>query len=492
MDVEEKNVVISKTIDDFDITLETFDKKPDDFSCIICMYETDDNDIEMEKILKKKSINDEIGRYCMIKTSYSYLCDHSFHTACIHEWFITSKNIKCPLCQQELSIHNVDDPIRKIYVGEPKFVRTTYDFANGATKICEEYYTIDDKKHGSYKNYSIMGYLCKECTYIDGLKDGLEFEYFQNGRMKSMHRYSKGMKNGKFWVKTQEGWYIIKGEYKNNKFNGMIRRWDEKSRTLIFGCKYLNGKKHGAEMTWFEPTLISTMDVSQVGLMNTSPMPPKVVRKYKYPQLKSYSMYNNNVLDGFVLMYSYNGILIKKAHYKKGILHGRYIENYNCGSKKCERVYFMGNIIGVSKQWYLPDENLTQDYNQQLSQLEMYALDASGIWKKDGIWKQWYRNGSIKRYMPYLFGKLHGRAIYLNENGNPIEVGNYKNGKPHGEYYLYYNKLSLLKDNESPKLHWVMQFNDGNLHGKCIEYNTRGLNKLELKYKNGQLETMLT
>jgi antitoxin component YwqK of YwqJK toxin-antitoxin module len=469
MNDDKNNIVVAKTIDDFDVILETFDKKPHNFSCIICMYDTDENEAEMEKILTKKS-QSPISRYCRIKTSHSYLCDHPFHTACLHEWFIQSKQIKCPLCQLELELHNdMLNPIKKIYVDEPKFVRTMYDFSHGFTKPHEEYYVLDDKKHGPYKNYSIVGHLYRECTYLNGVKEGIEFEYFPNSKVKSMYTYLKGKKNGKFWVKSPGGWYIIKGEYKNDKFNGIVRRWDEQSRALIFVCQYLNGKKQGPEITWHTlPFLDVSIDAG---------------KKYQSPQIKSYSMYDHNVLHGFVLLYSCSGILIKKAHYCKGVLHGTYIENYDCGSKKCNRIYSMGNVIGVSKKWYMP-EKLSQ--LSQLSHLERYVLD-DGVWKKDGVWMEWYRNGMVKRYMPYMFAKLHGRALYLNENGNPIEIGDYKNGKLHGEYYLYYNKLSLLKDSESQKLHWVMKFNEGNMHGKCIEYNTRGLSKLELDYDNGTL-----
>ena len=480
-------IKIAKTIDNFDVMLETFNKKPEGFVCVICMYESDnDNDQEMEKILDKKlkhlqnsydSSKSSLckvqnkSRYCKIKTSHSYLCNHSYHTACVHEWFSKSNTIKCPLCQQELELTD-GCVIESIFVEEPKLIITTYDFQYGDKKPCEEYYTLYGKKQGSYKCYSIMGYLFKECTYKNDLKHGIETEYFPNSGIKSVYTYVNGKKNGKFFVKSEEGWFIIKGEYENNKFKGRIRRWDEKDRVLIFSCQYIRGKKHGPEIIWHK-------------LLLDNPS-----KKYNYNKLKSYTMYNNGVLNGFELIYSREGVLVKKAHYLNGILHGSYIENYDCGSKKCKSIYSIGKIIGISKKWYLPTI-VSSFKTQQLSHWDQYNLNESNEWVKDGLCMEWHRNGIIKRYMPYIFGKLDGRAIHQNENGKLIEIGEYKAGKPHGHYYMYYNNLSILND-ETQKLHWVMQFNAGLLHGKCIEYNTRGIAKLELEYENGVLKTMLT
>ena len=515
----EKCVMIAKTIDDFDIMLETFGEKSSDFVCIICMYESDnDSDKEMEKILERKlkrnkdigeqtDINDNSNstRYCKIKTSHSYLCNHSFHTACVHEWFLKSKSIKCPLCQQELELSE-NQIIHSIFMEEPKLVRTTYDFQGGLKTTCEEYYTLYGKKEGKYTCYGITGHKFKECMYQNDLKHGIEFEYFPDSTIKSMHTYSKGKKNGKFWVKSYEGWYIIKGEYENNKFKGTIRRWDEKSRILIFSCWYSRGKKHGPEITWYSKNFT---------LENPS-------KQYRCNQIKSYTVYNNGVLNGFELLYSYKGLLVKKAHYLNGILHGRYIENYECGSKKCESVYLMGTLIGTLKKWYSPQTHelqMPQTYEQtpltqtscettpikhklsaqrpQMSCLEHYTRH-NGKTAKDGLCIEWHKNGVIKRYMPYMFGKLHGTAIYQNENGKPMEICDYKDGNPHGYYWLYYNNLTFWEkmekndNDEIQKLHWIMPFNEGVLNGKCIEYNTRGTPKLEMEYENGVLKTMHT
>lgn len=502
------DIVVAKTIDGFDIILETYNEKPDNFTCIICMYETENEcDNEMEKILNKKlkqPIGDYrdtnnhkniSGRYCKIKTSHSYLCDHSFHTSCVHEWFVKSSSVKCPLCQQELELNdNTEDPINNIYIDEPKLIRTTYDFANGVKTTCEEYYVLYGKKHGHYKNYAITGYLAKECTYVNDLKEGEYIEYFPNKKIKSKYTYMNGKKNGKFWVKSQSGWYIIKGEYENDKFKGLVRRWDEQSRRLIFLCNYARGKKHGPEIVWYSQPQQSHQQVQQHAQQQShllqSQESPQQQHSQKtisiHSQLKSYTLYKNGVLDGFELVYAKNGILVKKAHHKNGVPHGVHIENYECGAKKCRKVYFMGDTIGVLKKWYSPDKLFPFS---QLSHLEQYVLNVNNNkWEKDGIWSEWYRNGQLKRHMPYMFGKLQGRALYLNENGNPIEVVDYKNGKPHGLYCMYYNKLSLINDDENLKLHWVMQYQDGILHGKCEEYNTRGSLKTVLEYDNGILK----
>ncbi len=48
---------------------------------------------------------------------------------------------------------------------------------------------------------------------------------------------------------------------------------------------------------------------------------------------------------------------------------------------------------------------------------------------KDGTYKTYYEDGTIKSQTTYKNNQLDGKCIYYNQNGEPYEIALYKNGK---------------------------------------------------------------
>lgn len=63
---------------------------------------------------------------------------------------------------------------------------------------------------------------------------------------------------------------------------------------------------------------------------------------------------------------------------------------------------------------------------------------------KDGIWKNWHKNGKLSKIEKWKNGFRHGDFITYTENGEKILEGKYKNHKKHGAWIDYVSKDTLV------------------------------------------------
>ena len=113
---------------------------------------------------------------------------------------------------------------------------------------------------------------------------------------------------------------------------------------------------------------------------------------------------------------------------------------------------------------------------------EYYVNIIDKIEIKEGEYKEFYENGSIKVECNYNNNKLHGKYILYNYDKTINKISNYNNDVLEGEeieYYNHFNKRNMRKSN----------YENGKLHGKSKLYN--GDNKLEwiIIYDNGNIKS---
>ena len=73
--------------------------------------------------------------------------------------------------------------------------------------------------------------------------------------------------------------------------------------------------------------------------------------------------------------------------------------------------------------------------------------------KPEGEWIEYYENGGLLSKGNYKNGELDGEFLYYYENGQLKEKGNFKDGKKEGEYLNYYQngqlkRTEIYKDGE--------------------------------------------
>ena len=124
--------------------------------------------------------------------------------------------------------------------------------------------------------------------------------------------------------------------------------------------------------------------------------------------------------------------------------------------------------------------------------------------KKNGVWKKYYKSGSIKSEITYLNNIPTGYAKFYYENGNVSEEGIWKINKWTGNYKYYFKNGNIAYDwnyNNNGKRTGTQKYyhDNGNLmiegdwdngkeSGVLKEYYADGSLKAEKNFANGKLD----
>ncbi len=172
-------------------------------------------------------------------------------------------------------------------MSETGIVRTYYD--NQKTKLKEEYFEVNGKKEGEYKEYYENGQLLRICNYINEKKEGPYREYHINGALRIFCNYVNNMIKGEYKeyymdkkvdelrefigrqfigidtiveynnMKIKEEYFMINGvkngKYKEYYNNGVLKKI----------CNYVNGKEEGEYKTYYD-----NGQLDSIGNMNNS------------------------------------------------------------------------------------------------------------------------------------------------------------------------------------------------------------------------------
>ncbi|WP_367114740.1 toxin-antitoxin system YwqK family antitoxin, partial [Fusobacterium sp.] len=100
-----------------------------------------------------------------------------------------------------------------------------YEYYSDGTVKSEKNY-IDGLKDGREIEYYSNGKIKREINYINGLKNGKEAQYYPNGIIAKEINYDSGIKNGKFYENYENGNVKIAGEYNSDKLDKKIIRYN--------------------------------------------------------------------------------------------------------------------------------------------------------------------------------------------------------------------------------------------------------------------------
>ena len=102
------------------------------------------------------------------------------------------------------------------------------------------------------------------------------------------------------------------------------------------------------------------------------------------------------------------------AHFKDGVLDGRWTEWREDGEKAQEGTYNAGREDGIWTKWYGNGEK------------ESERNFKDGV--EEGTWIEWHENGTKAEERHYADGKLHGPWVNWDEGGKEWQRSTYKNG----------------------------------------------------------------
>lgn len=410
--------------------------------CSICYYDSaneSERDTDIEDNVSQDTLHHTL-RYSQMYQWYpnnpraapKAICQHQFHTICLYQWFEKSHKMQCPICKQGIADKVQLPPlIRK----PPRFVTLCHD--NGAKKL--SYFEVNGQKQGPYEKFNKEGKLVLKRTYYEDLIHGYEYEYYPyTGKVRCKTKYSYGKRDGKHWMRTSRGYWILKCKFKDDELHGDYQQWYEGTDVLKKWCGYDRGELHGVLREW---------DKTQTLLL--------------------YSIYNHGVQWGrHMENYACNGKPAMKCFFnKQGVMHGMKIEYFKNGDVKCVEHYDNGEPIQYQKKVYS---------NGQVACTGEYY---NGL--QDGPWLQWYRDGFQKIKSNYEDGHLFDTYTRYSERGDPIESAEYYDNQLHGKHIVYY-------PNKTP--HIIEHYRLGQLNGPRVEINKQGKPANKINYKDGVMD----
>ncbi len=283
--------------------------------------------------------------------------------------------------------------------------------------------------------YSIKDSLKAIGTYKNDLMEGYWTWYYWNGSMQSQGDYYQNTPIGK-WTN-----YYKSGKIKNivnydstGKIQGLKINYNYESNEII-EVNYIDNKKNGlAKWTSFEghTTLIAN--------------------------------HKNDLFDGDFIRYWPNGKIKQKNFLINGLNQG--VAEYFFESGKLSNKGYFWNDYHIGK-W--------ESFLENGSPLKTVEYDSIGQFHGD-YWSYNYED-SIKTLLTYKFNKMDGPSFQLTLNNDTLTTGYFSNNLRDGQWKWFW------KDGSLKSLYF---YSEGKLEGICIEYYDNGKIKEKGNYYNDQ------
>ncbi|MBN3035187.1 MAG: toxin-antitoxin system YwqK family antitoxin [Bacteroidales bacterium] len=297
-------------------------------------------------------------------------------------------------------------------------------------EIIEESFT-DDVKQGMAYHYFPDGKLKRELMYVDGLEEGIGKEYSRDGRVIRLISYRKGFITDIEHINSIDRLGFKQGRWVEFYENGQVRMEGE----------YKDSMRHGYFKEYDEEgNLVSTSKyIDDVLQENVEELARLDIKTEYYPSgsVKIVASYKNDIAEGVRREYGADGQIVRGYLFSEGkmvgegitddegIRDGPWKEYYFDASLKSEGTYDKGKRTGEWRFYHR---------NGQLEQTGSYNSDG----KADGLWQWFYPSGDILREETYFNGQEDGLSTEYDENGMVVTQGEYIEGNREGGWIIVY------------------------------------------------------
>jgi uncharacterized protein len=286
----------------------------------------------------------------------------------------------------------------------------------------------NDIKEGYTKIYYLDGKLKMEIPFVNGLEHGFAKEYSTDGNIITLIEYKRGFVVDRLKINRKDRNNLKQGRWYTFYPSGNIHEEG----------MYRDDKKDGYFKEYTDGgDLISVtkyiMDVKQEEAQEITKLD---VQNEYYPDgnIRVSQTFRNEVPEGIRREYDENGQVIKSFMFSNGVKTGEGIiledgsrdghwkEYFDDGSVKAEGDYKNGKEVGEWKYYYP---------NGKLEQAGKY----SNTGKLTGTWKWYYDTGQLLREEDYEKGVRDGLHTEYDENGKVVEEGEYLNDEENGPWF---------------------------------------------------------
>lgn len=363
----------------------------------------------------------------------------------------------------------------------PQVEELTY-YANGSLRKRIE--LIEGKAEGFAYEYDTMGiiitqelydngFLKERNTYnrIDenGLKTGIWRTYFPNGQLETEVVYKDGTKEGLAKRFDKKGKLVDLQEMEGDSIAGH-------SEDIVIIELYKEFYPSGNQK------LVGGLDNGvRTGIYREYDEAGKIINGYIYDHdtiVAEGLIRGDGVFEGDWILYYKNGVIKAKGTYVNSRKEGKWIYYYENGRKEQEG-NLKDNQLSGEWNWYYPNGKLQRKefYNRkELLEGTVYEYDSLGneitrgdyvngiregewfyhvgdykevgaysLGLEDGIWKSYYKNGKLAFIGEYNEGEAKGKHIYFYMNGIQKKSGKYLGGEKHGKWFEYNEQGEVIQ-----------------------------------------------
>ncbi|WP_195340268.1 toxin-antitoxin system YwqK family antitoxin [Fusobacterium sp. 1001295B_180824_G3] len=307
----------------------------------------------------------------------------------------------------------------------------------------------------------------------DGLLDGENREYYEEGEIKSIFPFKNNVADGNMISYYQNGNIKEKNTYKNGIEEGESILYYENGNLKE---KYFmkNEKLDGEAVAYYEDGKIRNKSIFKDGVKLEEEI-------YKDNEIIKNIFKNNKIVQQDT--YSENGILKEKKHTLNNgnMEYISYYKNKNIKQKvllKDETILkdeFFSENGNIRKNSFLLDGKTITELFEYYPNGKLFRKISTVNEIPNGDLIEYYPNGNMKTKAHYINGKLNGELIVYFENGNIKEKAFTIGENLIGDAFEYY---------PSGKLKYKSFFKDGKREGESLSYYESGNLKQKVLYKN--------
>jgi uncharacterized protein len=286
----------------------------------------------------------------------------------------------------------------------------------------------NDVKEGITRYYYPGGKLKMEVPFINGMEQGFGREYGTDGNIITLIEYKRGFVIERLKINRRDKNNLKQGKWFTFWDNGNIR---------VEGT-YKDDRKDGYFKEYAENGDLLTVSkyINDVKQENAEEITKLDIRNEYYPdgKIRASATYRDDVPEGIRREYNEEGRIVKSFLYKDGIVLGEGIikedgtrdghwkEFYADGTLRSEGDYKEGKPAGDWKYFYP---------NGKLEQAGRYTSTG----KFQGSWKWYFDTGQLMLEEEYAGGVKDGIHTEYDENGKITEEGEYVKGLEDGPWY---------------------------------------------------------
>lgn len=362
-------------------------------------------------------------------------------------------------------------------------------YPNG--KISSEGNMINGKPDGFWITYYLNGVKKSEGSRRNFLLDSTWIFYDEKGDTTEKINYVLGKRNGYFYkykvsnaVNIGNVNYLESKElFVNDKKEGLSYYFFENGKVKEI-INYKNGKRSGPGKEFNKDGLIVTLYEFYNDFMIERQFVNRYGKEglkqgtwidlYDNGKIKSERVYVNDTINGFAKEFNERGDVTVSLLYDKGNLKqpekiedfslDEKIEYYDNGNPKRKGFYKNSIPIGIHSYYNEKGEIINaRIFNDNGKVVSEGMLTEDG--KKEGLWKNFFEDGELKSEGNFKNNRQVGEWKFFFNGSVPEQIGNFSNGYFDGEWKWFHKNGKPLR---------VEEYVRGKREGKFLEFNEVG------------------